>query len=294
MSVIKYNDVVKPFLIGDELVGNKDSQPKRFVIDFTGMDIIKASTYKDAFDYLKINVLPEIEAKAELEKTGKSKANGREAWLKSWWLMWRRREDLLYALKTQKRYISCSRVGLRPIFQFVSSDIRPNDALMIFSFDDDYSYGIIQSKFHWKWYVEKCSTLEGRYRYTADSVWDTFPWPQKPTIKQIEKVASAGIALRDARNKIMKDYNMTLRDIYRSLEQPGKNTIKDLQNALDKAVMEAYSFNENEDLLAQLLALNLAVSEKENINEKVQGPGLPSFIKDKTPFVSEDCVKFFV
>ena len=56
---------------------------------------------------------------------------------------------------------------------------------------------------------------------------------------------------------------MSLRDLYRLLERPGKNPIKDLHAALDKAVMEAYGFKEQEDILAQLLALNLTVAEKE-------------------------------
>jgi hypothetical protein len=55
----------------------------------------------------------------------------------------------------------------------------------------------------------------------------------------------------------MKDHVMSLRDLYRLLEQPGKNPIIDLHANLDKALKEAYGFSEQEDLLAQLLALNI-------------------------------------
>ena len=85
---------------------------------------------------------------------------------------------------------------------------------------------------------------------------------------------------------------MSLRDLYRLLEQPGKNPIKDLHEALDKAVLEAYGFSEKEDILSQLLALNLSVSEKEKKGGKVQAPGLPEFVKNKESYVSEDCVRF--
>ena len=90
---------------------------------------------------------------------------------------------------------------------------------------------------------------------------------------------------------------MSLRDLYRLLEQPGKNPIKDLQAALDKAVLEAYGFSDKEDILAQLLALNLTVAEKEKKGDPsagsgVQSPGLPEFVKNKEQYVSDDCVRF--
>jgi hypothetical protein len=191
-----------------------------------------------------------------------------------------------------KRYIVCSEVSLRPIFEFLSTEIRPNATLNVFMFDDYYSFGIIQSNIHWLWCINKCSTLGGTYRYTFDSIWDTFPWPQTPTEAQIEKVAAAARALHAERTATLKNHNMSLRVLYRLLEQPGKNPIKDLHATLDKAVMEAYGFSAAEDILSQLLALNLSVAEKEKTGSKVQSPGLPEFVKDKESYVSEECVRF--
>lgn len=288
----KNSDILKPFLIGDELVGNIGGQPARFVIDFSKMDMMKASSYKHPFEILREKVLPEIKEKAALEKAGKIKANGREAWLKMWWKMWRRREDMLDATQKLNRYIACARVTQRPIFEFLDPEIRPNDKVMVFVFEDDYSFGIIQSSMHWKWFLEKCTTLGETPNYNTEAIWYTFPWPQKPTEKQIEKVAKAAKDLRDARNKVMKDYNYTLRALYRILEQPGKNPINDLQTALDKAVMEAYGFDEKKDILAQLLELNHKVHEAEEKDKKVQAPGLPDWVKSKGRFITNDCIKF--
>ena len=92
---------------------------------------------------------------------------------------------------------------------------------------------------------------------------------------------------------------MSLRDLYRTMEQPGKNPLKDLHAALDAAVMEAYGFDADKDLLTQLLELNLAVAAKEangdgitNPDQQVQSPGLPAIIKDRAKYISEDCVRF--
>lgn len=287
-----YKEVLKPFLTGDELVANKNSQPGRFVIDFSFKNQIEATKYSKLFSQLQKTVLPFIEQKAKDEEEGKSNPNGRIQQLNIWWKMWRRREDMLIIKETLKRFIGCARVTQRPIFEFFSSEINPNDVVMLFAFDDYYSFGIIDSKLHWLWFNAKCSTLGGTFRYTTDSVWDTFPWPQTPTEAQIKKVAAAARVLHTERTATLKKHNMSLRDLYRLLEQPGKNPIKDLHAALDKAVLEAYGFSDKEDILAQLLALNLSVAEKEKKGEKVQAPGLPEFVKDKESYVSEDCVRF--
>lgn len=188
------------------------------------------------------------------------------------------------------RYISCAQVTKRPIFEFISSKINPNAALMVFSFEDDYSFGIIASQLHWLWFVEKCSTLGEQFRYTTDSIWDTFPWPQNPDNQQVEQVADAALQLRLARRKIMQQNRLTLRDLYRTLDKPGKNPIKDLQEELNQAVMVAYGFDPLKDLLLQLLDLNQQVHQKELMGNKVTGPGIPYYYPEPERLISEDCV----
>lgn len=298
----KYADVLHPYMNGNELVSNINSQPERFVIDFSAMDIIQSSSYKKIFEIIQKKVLPKRQEDAEkeiednnkiLEKNPKAKlAKSYQQYFNSWWQIIGKRPELLEKLSENKRYIVCSRVSKRNIFEFISPEIRPNDSLIAFTFDDNYSFGIIQSIVHWEWWKAKCSTLESRFRYTIDPVWDTFPWPQTTTEAQIKKVAIAAKALHTQRTAALRQYNMSLRDLYRLLEQPGTNPIKDLHVALDKAVMAAYGFDDTKDILSQLLALNLSVADKENKKEKVQPPGLPGFVKNKELYVSEDCVRF--
>ena len=129
-------------------------------------------------------------------------------------------------------------------------------------------------------------------RYTSNTVWNTFPWPQNITIKQIEKIAKISKELREERNKSMKSYNLCLRDLYRTVEQHGKNPVKDLQNKLDVAVMEAYGIKTEKEILQVLLSLNLEVAKLEQIGKEVIKPGLPNWVKNKKDYVSSDCVKY--
>jgi hypothetical protein len=120
----------------------------------------------------------------------------------------------------------CSRVTKRPVFSFVCDEVRPGDALQVFCFDDDYSFGILQSNTHWQWFVAKCSKLTERFRYTPESVFDTFPWPQSPTANDIKAVGAAGREVRRVRDASLQKTKGGLRAVYRTLELPGKNPLK--------------------------------------------------------------------
>jgi len=78
--------------------------------------------------------------------------------------------------------------------------------------------------------------------------------------------------------------------VYRTLELPGRNPLKELHGGLDEAVMRAYGFSAKKDLLSQLLELNLEVSRREKLGERVVGPGVPEGYGDSSSLVSGDCV----
>jgi hypothetical protein len=182
-------------------------------------------------------------------------------------------------------------VTKRPIFCFVSSEIRADHALFAFTFDDDYSFGVLQSSAHWLWFTTKCSKLTERFRYTPESVFDTFPWPQSPTSKQIEAAAEAGRQVRRVRTEALSKMKGGLRALYRTLELPGANPLKDAHAALDAAVLAAYGFSAKKDLLAQLLELNLEVAARIERGEPVTAPGVPRNYPDPAKLVTPDCIR---
>lgn len=297
----KYKDVVKPFMIADDLIGEVNSKPTRYVIDFSGLDLLGAQTYSDVYKIIEKRVLPtrkeaaakEAERNNEVtDANPKAKVNHHhENFLKKWWLMSYPREDMLKEINSLSRYIVCGQVTKRPIFDFVSTDIRPNAALMVFSHPDDYSFGILQSGIHWAWFVNRCSTLTERFRYTSNTVFDSFPWPQKPTLAQVKKVAKRAVELRKLREELRKKHNLSLRELYRSLELPGSHPLKAAHEVLDEAVREAYGMGKKADPLKFLLKLNADVVADEKAGKPIQGPGLPSFITNSSLFISKDCIE---
>jgi len=175
---------------------------------------------------------------------------------------------------------------------FLSSDICPSDLVQVFAFDDDYSFGVLQAALHFEWF-RKSSRLkvETDVRYSVRSVFDTFPWPQSPSVKEINTVAEAGREVRRVRDEALKKIKGGLRAVYRTLELPGKNPLKDAHAALDAAVMKAYGFSAKKDLLQQLLDLNLAVAEREQQGEQVTAPGIPPGYPEPASLVTDDCIR---
>ena len=279
--------IVRPYLIGRELLTG-DGTPSQCLIDFGNSGIVEARAFGAAFSHLEKNLLPDLEAKA---KKAHVSDKSRTDQLARWWKHWRSRQDLIQRIEKLGRYVVCSRVTKRPVFVFVSSSIRPGDALQAFCFDDDYSFGVLQSHVHWQWFIANCSKLTERYRYTAESVFDTFPWPQYPQKRQIEAVATAGKALRDVRNAALKQIDGGLRELYRLLELPGENSLRDAHAALDEATLKAYGFSAKKDILAQLLELNQDVAQKLDKAQLVSGPGIPTDYPTPENLISHDCVE---
>lgn len=287
LAIKKNEEVIKRFLVGEELLTTGESA--RFVIDFQTKNILEAQSFKTPFQHLQLRVLPHVQAlaAAEQKKTGKNTGQD-QGWLRTWWQHFRCRPELIQKLEVIPRYLACSRVTKRPIFTFVDASIRPGDALQVFALADDYSFGILQSAAHYQWFHAKCSNMKSDPRYTSESVFDTFPWPQDVTSAQIDAVAKAGRQLRQVRDQALQHLDGGLRALYRTLDLPGKNPLTDAHAALDAAVLKAYGFNAKQDLLAELLKLNQAVATKVDAGTPVNGPGIPSIYPEPENLVTDD------
>jgi hypothetical protein len=102
-------------------------------------------------------------------------------------------------------------------------------------------------------------------------------------------VAEAARSLRALRREIMAANGWSLRDLYRTLETPGTNRLRDAQAALDSAVRAAYGMTATEDPLAFLLRLNLELADKEAKGQLITPPGSPIASPYPQWMVSDDC-----
>ena len=97
--------------------------------------------------------------------------------------------------------------------------------------------------------------------------------------------------LRRVRAEALPKLKGGLRALYRTLELPGANPLKDAHAALDTAVLTAYGFSAKKDLLAQLLALNQDVAAKIEQGSPVTAPGVPKNYPQPEQLVTQDCIR---
>lgn len=286
----KTGNVIYPYLNGREFLTGRGI-PDRFVLDFGTRDQLQAAAFTAAFEHIQRTVLPDRERKAKegVDRAGEIRPHHKQ-FLSRWWQLSFGRPELIGKVSVLPRYLVCSLVSKRQIFVFVSSGIRPSNLLQVFTLADDYSFGVMQSAVHWEWFKKKSSKLKSDYRF-GESVWNTFPWPQGATIRQIDAVAGAGREVRRVRAESIPRLRGGLRALYRTLDLPGANPLKDAHAALDAAVMDAYGFSAKKDLLAQLLDLNLAVAARIEGGEKVVSPGVPADYPHPTSLISDDCIR---
>ena len=298
-------NVVFPYLRGDDMLSNPSASPRDYVIDFEKHTLLSAQSYKQIFQSIESQVLPDRRKKAsdEIERNKALRNRNPKARinrhyqnaLNSWWKHIYGRGDLKRVVGAQTRYIIASRTSLYDVFEFVSPDIVISDGIQAFTFEDDYSFGILQSRLHWLWWKAKGGsrgTLNPRATYVSQ-IFYTFPFPQNPYATQVKAIADAGHSVHDYRRKNMANRDdLSLREMYRLLERlPGNYEFRDLHNALDDAVLAAYGFDPEDDILEQLLALNFEVAAKIEANVPVTAPGIPPDYPNPAELISAGCIQ---
>ena len=120
---------------------------------------------------------------------------------------------------------------------YVDKNVIPNNAVQFVPNATLYHFGVLTSNVHMAWMRVVCGRLEMRYRYSANIVYNNFPWPT-PTEAQKAKIEQTAQAILDARALYP---NSSLADLYDELTMPVE--LRKAHQDNDRAVMQAYGFN---------------------------------------------------
>ncbi|MCB8776874.1 N-6 DNA methylase [Planktothrix agardhii 1032] len=230
-----------------------------WVIDFANMTIEEASIYKKPFERVENTVKPERE---------KQKRASRQ---KYWWRFGEYAPKMRNAIKNLSCYFAIPKIAKYILFQPVDISILPCEANMVIASQDFYILGILTSNIHRIWVKAQSSTLKGDTRYTNTTCFETFPFPQTPTKKVVEKIRETMIKLHEYRTEQMEKKQWGITKLYNEYFTEPSSQLYKLHQQLDKLAMEAYEFNPDDDLLEKLLKLNLELAEKEERGEKIVG-----------------------
>jgi hypothetical protein len=252
------------------------------VICFHDWDLERAAQYPDLLKIVEEQVRPERE-----RLHGPGDARNREYW----WQFGAYRAGMRRAIYRLRRVLVRSRVSELHTISFVPKGWVYNEQTIVFAFDDDYHFALLQSNVHEVWLRKQASSLRTDIRYTPTDCFDTFSFPQSPPQESKDYAAQVGAAYHEHRRQIMLARHLGLTKTYNLFHNPrcGDSDIvrlRELHAEMDRAILACYGwqdldpghgFHENDrgqmrftvspearrELLMRLLDLNQMLAREE-------------------------------
>ena len=266
---------IKPYRHGRDLMQHSRGM---MVLDMHGLD---ANYIRQNFPRIYQHLLTHV--KPERDK------NNEEYRRINWWLFGRKNTDLRDSINGLPRYIVTVETAKHRVFQFLDTEILPDNMLLAIGSDHPASLGILSSNVHLAWCSVQGGTLEDRPRYTKSLCFDPFPFPDSTSAQKIE-IGDIAEALDAHRKNVLAEHpHLSLTGLYNVLERlkagakPNDLTpteriifddglvliLKEYHDKLDAAVIRAYGWAadiSDDDILAKLVAIN-----KQRAQEEAQG-----------------------
>ena len=244
-------DVISPWLNGRDVMERSRGM---WIIDFRDMPMEQAALYEAPFEYVNECVRPFREGNRDRQRRT------------NWWRLGRSGEDLREAVRHLARFMVTPRVSKHRAAVWVVPETLPDSAVVAIARDDDYTFGVLHSRFHEVWARAMGTQLreaESGSRYTPTTCFETFPFPE-PTGEQREAIAEAARELNELREGWLNPPGMPESQLKRrtltNLYNARPTWLQNVHDRLDRAVAGAYGWPHDlsePEILERLLALNL-------------------------------------
>ena len=135
---------------------------------------------------------------------------------------------------------------------FMNPEVLCSDASLLVPDATLYHFGVLTSSVHMAWMRVVAGRLESRYRYSAQIVYNNFPWPE-PSEEQKLKIEETAKAILGVREKYP---DSSFADLYDEVTMPAD--LRRAHEANDRAVMKAYGWKTNlsePEIVARLMEL---------------------------------------
>ncbi len=203
--LVPNSDVLRPCWNGIDLV----RRPRGvWLVDFgLTTPVQEASKYGIPYLHVLNNVKPERDT------------NRRDTRRINWWRHGDGQPAMRNAVSSLARCLATPEVAKHRIFAWVEAAVLPDCKLMVIAKQDDYTFGVVQSKMHELWALALCTWhgIGNDPRYTPTTCFETFPFPL-PSPEQEAGIASAAKSLNELRERWLNPPEWTET---RTLEFPG-------------------------------------------------------------------------
>lgn len=211
----KNNEVIFPYLNGEDLNSSYEQKATRWVINFFNWSEKKAKEYQDCFDIIERKVKPVRQA----QNDPKAK--------ELWWIYQRTRPELLKAINNIRRTIVIAKTSKSLAFELVTTRQVLNANLSIITYDDFYHFAVLQSNIHAHWAWKYCTTMKTDLIYTPTTIFQPFPFIQNIDLSVKQTIENIGETYHEHRKILMfkmqlgltKTYNVFhVREIHNSIQ----------------------------------------------------------------------------
>ena len=228
-------EVVRPYLVGEDLNQRPDGSPSRWVIDFRDWSQERSREYSLPFERVERLVRPERER------------NSYSASAKTfWWRFERGRSELYRAIAQLDRCIVITRVSKVVQPMFVPTGLVMSEQTCVFAYDEDAHFGLLSSGVHRSWAIARVGTMRNDPRYTPTDCFETFVQPVLT-----DAVGTLGAALHAHRSALMLDRQEGLTTTYNRVHDSDEAAadiarLREIHVTLDHAVRDAYGWGDLE------------------------------------------------
>ncbi|WP_405858787.1 hypothetical protein OG361_31110 [Streptomyces sp. NBC_00090] len=232
-------EVVRPFLIGNDVNNHPQSLAKHWAIDFFEMPLMEALDYPAPLAIIEREVKP---WRQELKPNGEYVR--RKPLPQRWWQYGDKRKAMRDAISDLDRVVVIGRVSKYGLPNIVPTGQIYSDQLVVFYASDHAAMlALLTSTWHFNWWTVKGeSTLETRLRYTPSDGFDTFPQPDLTP-----RIRAAGEDLDTYRRHVQlsRTPQLGVTDLYNEVHKPANldadiQRLREIHVEIDEAVTESY------------------------------------------------------
>ncbi|RZU75501.1 hypothetical protein EV384_4045 [Micromonospora kangleipakensis] len=225
-------DVLFPYLNGQDLNSRPDCSASRWVINFHDWSEDRAKSYVDCYDQVVRLVKPERERNNDRRR--------REIW----WRFTRPAPELYSSIAGLGRVVAIARVSKTVMPVLVGTGQVFSIDLNVFATDDAAMLALLSSAPHYWWAVSRASSMKADLRYTPSDVFETFALPELTA-----EMRELGDRLDTYRRDVMLSRHAGLTATYNLAFDPGcrDEDIVELRRAhreIDEAVCCAYGWDD--------------------------------------------------
>lgn len=243
----KCEEVIKPFITGQDINQNPAQISDRWAIDFGDMEEDQAKSYKPCWDRLYSTV--------RLQRHG-NKIKQREIY---WWKYIGRQEKLYKAIGDREFVLACGEVSKYWGVSWIKGGQVFAGKVVVFSLAGDANFAFLNSCFHVEWAEKTSSRLKADPAYSLSDTFETLPFPAclrsinflgvGGNDQEVKLLSAAGNKCQNLRMHVMNARQQGYTTTYNQIHDPGEvsSDIEALRQShveIDIAVAAAYGWQD--------------------------------------------------